>query len=93
MSHKLLRWIVPLLLILVFASNLFLLGKPLYRIPLLLQAAIYLWAAVGFVFRRRLRRVRFALVGYFLVAMNLAFLVGLLQCLTGRKESAWQRVQ
>lgn len=92
-SHKLLRWIVPLLLILVFASNLFLLGKPLYRIPLLLQVAIYLWAAVGFVFRRRLHRVRFALVAYFLVAMNLAFLVGLLQCLTGRKESAWQRVQ
>jgi hypothetical protein len=25
--------------------------------------------------------------------MNLAFLVGLLQWLTGRKESAWQRVQ
>jgi hypothetical protein len=54
---------------------------------------IFAWAAVGFVFRHRLRQVRFALVGYFLVAMNLAFLVGLLQCLTGRKESAWQRVQ
>jgi cellulose synthase/poly-beta-1,6-N-acetylglucosamine synthase-like glycosyltransferase len=40
-SHKLLRWIVPLLLILVFASNLFLLGKPLYRVSLALQAAIY----------------------------------------------------
>jgi cellulose synthase/poly-beta-1,6-N-acetylglucosamine synthase-like glycosyltransferase len=92
-SHKLLRWIVPLLLILVFASNLFLLGKPLYCVSLLLQVAIFAWAAVGFVFRRRLRQVRFALVGYFLVAMNLAFLVGLLQSLTGRKESAWQRVQ
>jgi len=92
-SHKLLRWIVPMLLILVFASNLFLLGKPLYRVSLLLQVAIFAWAAVGFVFRHRLQQVRFALVGYFLVAMNLAFLVGLLQCLTGRKESAWQRGQ
>jgi len=92
-SHKLLRWIVPLLLILLFAGNLFLLGKPIYRIPLLLQVAVYVWAAIGFLFRERLRQVRFALVGYFLVAMNLAFLVGLLQCLTGRKESAWQRVQ
>ena len=82
-----------MLLILVFASNLFLLGKPLYCVSLLLQVAIFAWAAVGFVFRRRLRQVRFALVGYFLVAMNLAFLVGLLQWLTGRKESAWQRVQ
>jgi cellulose synthase/poly-beta-1,6-N-acetylglucosamine synthase-like glycosyltransferase len=91
-SHKLLRWIVPCLLILALGSNLFLLRAPFYRATLLLQAAVYLWAAVGFLFRNRLRQVRYALIGYFLVSMNLAFLLGLLQCLAGRKENAWQRV-
>jgi cellulose synthase/poly-beta-1,6-N-acetylglucosamine synthase-like glycosyltransferase len=92
LSHKLLRWIVPCLLILLFGSNLLLLRSPFYHGTLLVQAAVYLWAAVGFLFRNRLRQVRYALIGYFLVSMNLAFLVGLLQCLAGHKEDIWQRV-
>jgi len=48
-------------------------------------------AAAGFIFRKSLSRVRFTLVGYFLVAMNLAFLVGMLRSFSGRKETSWQR--
>ena len=55
------------------------------------QIAILLWALAGFVFHDSLSKVRFTLVGYFLVAMHLAFLVGLLRSLSGRKETAWQR--
>jgi len=39
-----------------------------------------------------MKRIRFALVGYFLLAMNLAFLVGLVRYLTTKKEATWQRV-
>jgi hypothetical protein len=35
--------------------------------------------------------VRFTLVGYFLVAMNMALLVGLVRSISGGKEAAWQR--
>ncbi len=52
---------------------------------------ILFWAAMGFVFRKALSGVRFSLVGYFLVTMNLAFLVGLLHSILGGKEAAWQR--
>jgi cellulose synthase/poly-beta-1,6-N-acetylglucosamine synthase-like glycosyltransferase len=90
-SHKLLRWILPVLMILILASNLFLLRQPFYRLTLIAQLLILLWAAMGFVFRKPLSGVRFSLVGYFLVAMNLAFLVGLLRSLSGGKEVAWQR--
>jgi hypothetical protein len=47
---------------------------------------------MGFIFRQRIHGVRYALVGYFLLAMNLAFLVGFLRFLTGREEGVWQRV-
>jgi hypothetical protein len=52
----------------------------------------YFWAGVGFAFPHRLQRVRFGLVGYFLLAMNLAYLVGFVRFLLGREEAAWERV-
>jgi len=91
-SHKLLRWFVPLLLLGIFFSNLFLVRQDLYAAFFVLQAAFYTWAAVGFIFQRPLRRIRFALIGYFLLAMNVAFLVGMYRCLTTRKGATWQRV-
>jgi cellulose synthase/poly-beta-1,6-N-acetylglucosamine synthase-like glycosyltransferase len=91
-SHKMLRWILGLLLIGLVVSNLFLVRAPFYRIVLLAQLAFYAWAALGFIFRHSLKSVRFALIGYFVLAMNLAFLVGFIRFLVGRQEVAWQRV-
>jgi cellulose synthase/poly-beta-1,6-N-acetylglucosamine synthase-like glycosyltransferase len=91
-SHKMLRWILGLLLIALVVSNLFLVRVPFYRIVLLAQLAFYAWAALGFTFRHSLQSVRFALIGYFVLAMNLAFLVGFIRFLVGRQEVTWQRV-
>jgi len=51
-----------------------------------------LWGLLGFKFREQMKRVRFGLVGYFWLAMNLAFIVGFWRFLSGRQDSAWQRV-
>lgn len=91
-SHKMLRWTLGFLLIGLAGSNLFLIRTPFYRFALLAQLAFYAWAALGFIFRHSLQRVRFALIGYFLLAMNLAFLVGFIRFLVGRQEVTWQRV-
>lgn len=91
-SHKLLRWVAAFLLIGLLASNAALWARPAYRVALAGQLAFYAWAFLGFVFRRRMQRVRYALVGYFLLAMNLAFLVGFVRFLAGREEATWQRV-
>lgn len=91
-SHKVLRWVLPFLLIGLLISNLFLLGHPFYRVAFLCQLAFYCWAALGFLFRQRMQRVRYALVGYFLVAMHVAFLVGFWRYLSRQTDSTWQRV-
>ncbi len=91
-SHKLLRWIVPFLLIGLLVSNSLLWNSLAYRVAFAGQLFFYLWAGGGFIFQDRLRRVRYALVGYFLLAMHFAFLVGFLRFLTGRGEATWQRV-
>ena len=56
------------------------------------QLFFYVWATLGYLFRKQMQGVRFALVGYFLLAMNLAFLVGFFRYLAGRQEVTWQRV-
>ena len=91
-SHKVLRWILPFLLIALLVSNAILWNQPLYNLALFGQLLFYLWAAVGFAFRDRAHRVRYALLGYFLVAMNLAFLVGFVRTFVGRQGATWQRV-
>jgi cellulose synthase/poly-beta-1,6-N-acetylglucosamine synthase-like glycosyltransferase len=93
LSHKLLRWLAPFLTLSLLVSNLLLICRRLYLVFFLLQVGIYAWAALGFIFCKYLRQFRYALMGYFLVAMNLAFLVGFFQCLTGRKEGVWPRVE
>lgn len=93
LSHKFLRWIVPFLLIFALAANVVLLQSPLYQVLFALQLIFYLWAAVGFMLRHRPGRVPFARIGYFVVAMNLAYLVGFVRYVSGRGEATWQRVQ
>lgn len=91
-SHKLLRWMVPFLLIGLLVSNAFLLNHSYYRVILAAQLLFYAWAALGFLLRNRTRHVRFGLLGYFLLAMNAAFLVGFLYFLVGRQKVTWERV-
>jgi len=91
-SHKLLRWILPLLLCTLLISNLALVRFPMYAAFALLQIGFYLWAGLGFLFRERLRGVGYALLAYFLLAMHIAFLVGLFRWLTKHQEATWQRV-
>jgi len=91
-SHKLLRWILPFLLIGLLVSNACLWQAPAYRLALAVQLCFYLWAGLGFVFRSQMQRVRYGLVGYFLVAIHLAFLVGFWRFVSGRGATTWQRV-
>ncbi|HZP01363.1 MAG TPA: glycosyltransferase family 2 protein [Terriglobia bacterium] len=91
-SHKVLRWIMPFLQVGLLVGGALMLDRPVYRHILAIQLVFYLWAAAGLLFRRRLQGVRYALVGYFLVAMHAAFLVGFLRFVLGRGGATWQRV-
>jgi hypothetical protein len=76
----------------MLGSNLFLASEPFYRLLLVGQLAFYAWAAAGFIFRQAMTHVRFGLLGYFLVAMHLAYLVGFVRFMRRRQEGLWQRV-
>jgi hypothetical protein len=90
-SHKVLRWILSFLMIGAIVSNVFLLNQSLYRMFFICQVVFYLWAGIGFIFRRKLQRTPFALFGYFMVAIHVAFLGGFWRFLWGQNHSTWQR--
>jgi cellulose synthase/poly-beta-1,6-N-acetylglucosamine synthase-like glycosyltransferase len=91
LSHKLLRWVLPFLLVGTFVSSGLLLDSPLYRVFFFLQVLFYAWGALGYLLLGPMRRIPYALVAYYLLAMHLAFVVGFYRFLSGRTE--WRRVR
>ncbi|HTU33734.1 MAG TPA: glycosyltransferase family 2 protein [Candidatus Acidoferrum sp.] len=91
-SHKLLRWLLPFFLIALLLSNGFLVGRTFYAGFAAAQILFYAWAILGGTCSKQLKRVRFGLIGHFLVAMNAAFLVGFFRYLKNRNSIEWQRV-
>jgi cellulose synthase/poly-beta-1,6-N-acetylglucosamine synthase-like glycosyltransferase len=91
-SHKVLRWIIPFLLIVMLLASASLWEQPFYRALFLGQVLFYAWGALGYLLRARAQRVRYMLLGYYLVAMHLAFLVGFVHFLFRHNEAGWRRV-
>jgi hypothetical protein len=52
----------------------------------------YGWGLAGYLLRPRIQDIRYALVPYYLLAMHLAFLVGFVRYLSGRREIEWGQV-
>ena len=93
LSHKALRWLMPVLLLSLFVSNLFIL-KGIYKIIWLGQTLFYLSAAVGLVTRRRTSEVLFLYYPLYYCTMNLAAAYGLLAFLRGRCNlSVWKKAR
>lgn len=89
-SHKVLRWLVPVFLIAIFVCNVFLAGRSPYNLLLIFQLAFYGLAVVGNLEQRYLgRRMLVYLPAYF-CATNFGALLGLWSFLTRRKHTVWQ---
>ena len=89
-SHKLLRWLVPVWLLVVLAVNIPLAASEYYGLLLALQAAFYGLAALGLLLPERLGRYWLFYVPAYFTATNWGTLLGLLSFLMGRRHRVWQ---
>lgn len=88
-SHKLLRWLVPYFLFVIFTVNTLLRAHSPFRVAFALQLAFYLAALIGFCAGNH--RTHFALsVPMSFCLVNLAAQIGTLKALTGRQPRAWK---
>lgn len=90
-SHKVLRWVLPFVMLALLVSSAALWDRPFYRVVLVAELLFCAWAAAGYTFRERMASMRYGLMGYFLLAINLAFLVGFFRVLSGRPDVKWKR--
>ena len=91
-SHKILRWIVPILLLLLFADNSLLIGQPYYRAMLVFQICFYALALLQVVVPLHRRWKPFGVPLYF-CTLNAAALVGVIELLRGKQHVIWQPVR
>jgi len=88
-SRKVLRYVFPLLLILLLVSNLFLSG-PFYRLTLVGQVVPYLLATAGYYFAQKGRKIRLLSLPYYFCVGNLAALKGLFKVISFQELATWE---
>jgi len=91
-SHKILRWMVPLFLITIFVSNLFLLDSQFFRTLMVAQLAFYAAAILNVVLP--LHRAWKPLgIPLFFCTLNAAALFSMIELGRGKKYVTWQTVR
>lgn len=93
LSHKLLRWLAPELMILIALSSLWLVSQPFFLAMVALQAVFYMLAAAGWLGRHGFGRHPAFYVPFYLCAMNLAALLGLWRFIAGRQTTQWRKAE
>jgi cellulose synthase/poly-beta-1,6-N-acetylglucosamine synthase-like glycosyltransferase len=94
LSHKLLRWVSPHMLISFLLCTLFLIqSEPLYYILLLLQVFIIALGLVGYYMNLNQKKYWLTSPPYYFLSMNLALLIGFFQSMLPEKSGGWERVE
>ena len=88
-SHKVLRWFAPFFMIFCFASSLALWGAPLYKTAVILQAAFYALALIGWNWRPGNKIGKLLSLVFYFCMVNLASLVGCVKCFRGDLSGIW----
>lgn len=90
-SHKILRWVFPLILILMFITNLLLLdASTLFIVLFRAQLILYGIGVAGYVLSAFKIRITVFSVVYFFMISNIALLVGFLKFIRGKGSPIWQ---
>jgi cellulose synthase/poly-beta-1,6-N-acetylglucosamine synthase-like glycosyltransferase len=90
-AHKVMRWLTPLLLILIFLLNIALFKtNVLFQIFLIVQLSLCFLSGLGFLLRRINIYVSPLLISFYFLLTNAALLVGLFKFLFRKQTAFWQ---
>jgi cellulose synthase/poly-beta-1,6-N-acetylglucosamine synthase-like glycosyltransferase len=91
-SHKIMRWMVPLFLIVLLAANVALIDSPFYKFTLAVQLFFYAAALLNVLLPLH-RQWKPLGIPLFFCTLNAAALVSMLEICRGRKYVTWQTVR
>ena len=90
-SHKFLRWVGPIFMVMLFPTNLSLLTGTFYQITFALQLAFYAFALAATFWESLRERVLFYFPYYF-CSLNLAASIGIKRFLFGQQSVKWEKI-
>jgi cellulose synthase/poly-beta-1,6-N-acetylglucosamine synthase-like glycosyltransferase len=93
LSHKVLRWAVPFILITAFISSGLLLAEPIYAALFCFQTVFYAVALIGSMVPDRVSRFAVLYVPTYFCTLNLGALLGVLSFACGKRYAVWQPTQ
>ncbi len=92
-SHKLMRWLTPIFLFLIFCSNLIIVKSSFfYKITFLLQVIFYLFAVVGYLLFYK-KKVRLFTIPFYFCLVNFAAVIGMIELVRKEKSEIWQPIR
>jgi len=93
-SHKVLRYAVPLFLLLIFVSNaVMFLHSAFFEIIFILQTAFYLFALISWAFEKMGAKIGVFAIPHYFVLANLASAVGFYKFLRGERYASWEPIR
>lgn len=92
-SHKVLRWVMPMLLISFFFVTLMTLDQTIPKIFLYLQIVFYFMALLGFIFLRKVHKLKILYVPLYFVMMNVAVAHGFIRYLKKGQTANWRKAE
>ncbi|MBN1766196.1 MAG: glycosyltransferase family 2 protein [Sedimentisphaerales bacterium] len=91
-SHKVLRWLVPLFLLFMLAANILLVGEAFYGSTLILQGLFYATGILSMALPKLGLLTKIMSIPKYFLVMNVAILLGLMSFLSHRQKVTWARV-
>lgn len=92
-SHKIFRWITPLLMITLFFINLVLLHHEIFLILFYIQLTFYLFSLIGYLISSKKISIKVFSFCYYFTVTNIALLGGIYKFLTKKQTAAWQSTE
>jgi cellulose synthase/poly-beta-1,6-N-acetylglucosamine synthase-like glycosyltransferase len=93
LSHKVLRWLIPVFLIMTLLTSLLLWPFLLYRFFAILQLGFYALASAGWLLGEKRGSSRFLYLPYYFCLVNVASLFGLVKFFRGTLSPTWETVR
>ena len=90
-SHKIIRWLSPILLVLIFLINIFLTNfNAVYKGTFYFQIGVYLLAVVGYFASKKNMKIPLVTSIFYFVYSNFAIMLGFLKYLNKSHSGIWE---
>jgi cellulose synthase/poly-beta-1,6-N-acetylglucosamine synthase-like glycosyltransferase len=89
-SHRVLRWLGPVFLVVAFLCSALLLRHPVFKVLAAAECIFYAAAILGYWSKNRGHSAGILSLPLHFCSMNLALLLGLVQYLRGRQSATWK---